>query len=145
LVQCGAAEDLAEIVIGCRIGKGTLIGMGAIDPNGAGIGEYALVGAGATAKAGFGTHEENGRRSRRRRPVIREPAATPQRRILEVQPMDNLKAAYETMLGLAAEMVLDEALRKYRTEKIYEAIDNALEQGDAASFRRLTDELKAIQ
>jgi uncharacterized protein YpiB (UPF0302 family) len=59
--------------------------------------------------------------------------------------MDNLKAAYETMLGLAAEMVLDEALRKYRTEKIYEAIDNALEQGDAASFRRLTDELKAIQ
>jgi len=49
------------------------------------------------------------------------------------------------MLGLAAEMVLDEALRNYRTEKIYDAIDEALERGDAESFRRLTDELKAIQ
>ncbi|MFB9275253.1 IDEAL domain-containing protein [Cohnella cellulosilytica] len=59
--------------------------------------------------------------------------------------MDNMKVAYETMLGLAAEMVLDEALRNYRTEKIYNAIDNALAQGDVESFRRLTDELKAIQ
>ena len=63
----------------------------------------------------------------------------------EVQRMDNMKVAYETMLGLAAEMVLDEALRNYRTEKIYNAIDNALAQGDVESFRRLTDELKAIQ
>jgi uncharacterized protein YpiB (UPF0302 family) len=59
--------------------------------------------------------------------------------------MDNMKVAYETMLGLAAEMVLDEALRNYRTEKIYDAIDDALAQGDVESFRRLTDELKAIQ
>jgi uncharacterized protein YpiB (UPF0302 family) len=63
---------------------------------------------------------------------------------LEVQPMD-MKVAYETMLGLAAEMILDEALRKYRTEKLYEAIDNALAQGDAESFRRLTEELKTIR
>jgi carbonic anhydrase/acetyltransferase-like protein (isoleucine patch superfamily) len=35
------------IVHGCRIGKGTLIGMGAIVLNGADIGEYALVGAGS--------------------------------------------------------------------------------------------------
>ncbi|TJY44332.1 IDEAL domain-containing protein [Cohnella pontilimi] len=58
--------------------------------------------------------------------------------------MDNMKVAYETMLGLAAEMVLDEALRKYRTEKIYEAIDLALAEGDADTFKRLTDELKSI-
>jgi uncharacterized protein YpiB (UPF0302 family) len=63
----------------------------------------------------------------------------------EVQRMDNMKVAYETMLGLAAEMVLDEALRNYRTEKIYDAIDDALAQGDVESFQRLTDELKAIQ
>ncbi|RXZ80242.1 gamma carbonic anhydrase family protein [Paenibacillaceae bacterium] len=35
------------IIHGCRIGKGTLIGMGAIVLNGAEIGEYALIGAGS--------------------------------------------------------------------------------------------------
>lgn len=35
------------IIHGCHIGKGTLIGMGAIVLNGAEIGEYALVGAGS--------------------------------------------------------------------------------------------------
>ncbi|WP_244864956.1 gamma carbonic anhydrase family protein [Xylanibacillus composti] len=35
------------IIHGCTIGKGTLIGMGAIVLNGAEIGEYALIGAGA--------------------------------------------------------------------------------------------------
>jgi carbonic anhydrase/acetyltransferase-like protein (isoleucine patch superfamily) len=35
------------IIHGCRIGRGTLIGMGAIVLNGADIGEYALVGAGS--------------------------------------------------------------------------------------------------
>ncbi|MDF2963533.1 MAG: acetyltransferase [Paenibacillus sp.] len=35
------------IIHGCRIGKGTLIGMGAIVLNGADVGEYALVGAGS--------------------------------------------------------------------------------------------------
>lgn len=37
----------AAIIHGCTIGKGTLIGMGAIVLNGAEIGEYALVGAGS--------------------------------------------------------------------------------------------------
>lgn len=37
----------AAVIHGCSIGKGTLIGMGAIILNGAEIGEYALVGAGS--------------------------------------------------------------------------------------------------
>lgn len=37
----------AAIIHGCTIGKGTLIGMGAIVLNGAELGEYALIGAGA--------------------------------------------------------------------------------------------------
>ncbi|ASA22907.1 gamma carbonic anhydrase family protein [Paenibacillus donghaensis] len=37
----------SAIIHGCRIGKGTLVGMGAIVLNGAEIGEYALIGAGA--------------------------------------------------------------------------------------------------
>lgn len=40
------------IIHGCRIGKGTLIGMGAIVLNGAVIDEYALVGAGAIVPEG---------------------------------------------------------------------------------------------
>lgn len=36
----------SAIIHGCRIGRGTLIGMGAIVLNGAEIGEYALIGAG---------------------------------------------------------------------------------------------------
>ncbi|WP_168119138.1 gamma carbonic anhydrase family protein [Paenibacillus sp. HB172176] len=35
------------IIHGCTIGKGTLIGMGAIVLNGADVGEYALIGAGS--------------------------------------------------------------------------------------------------
>lgn len=37
----------SAIIHGCRIGRGSLIGMGAIVLNGAEIGEYALIGAGA--------------------------------------------------------------------------------------------------
>ncbi|WP_410514826.1 gamma carbonic anhydrase family protein [Paenibacillus sp. BR2-3] len=45
------ADDISvghtAIIHGCKIGKGTLIGMGAIVLNGAEIGEYALIGAGS--------------------------------------------------------------------------------------------------
>jgi uncharacterized protein YpiB (UPF0302 family) len=58
--------------------------------------------------------------------------------------MDKIKVYYETMLGLAAEMVLDEAVLNFRREKIYAAIDSALAHGDENTFLRLTDELKSI-
>lgn len=59
--------------------------------------------------------------------------------------MDKMKVSYETMLSLTAEMIWDDAIRKYRTEKIYEQIDKALAAGDESSFRTLTDELKTLQ
>lgn len=37
----------SAIIHGCTVGRGTLIGMGAIVLNGADIGEYALIGAGS--------------------------------------------------------------------------------------------------
>jgi uncharacterized protein YpiB (UPF0302 family) len=58
--------------------------------------------------------------------------------------LDKMKVTYEVMLGLAAEMVWDEALRKQRSEKLYMEIDKALATGDEVAFRSLTDELKAI-
>ncbi|EJW18172.1 IDEAL domain-containing protein [Paenibacillus alvei] len=59
--------------------------------------------------------------------------------------MDKMKVSYEAMLSLTAEMIWDNAIRKYRTEKIYEEIDKALATGDETSFRTLTDELKTLQ
>lgn len=58
--------------------------------------------------------------------------------------MDKMKVSYEAMLGLAAEMTLDEAVLKFRTERLYQAIDKALASGDKDMFRRLTDELKSL-
>lgn len=59
--------------------------------------------------------------------------------------MDQMKVTYEAMLSLAAEMVWDEALRKHRSEQIYNEIDAALAQGDEEAFRQLTDELRALE
>jgi carbonic anhydrase/acetyltransferase-like protein (isoleucine patch superfamily) len=47
LVEAEVSVGHGAIIHGCTIGKGTLIGMGAIVLNGANIGEYALVGAGS--------------------------------------------------------------------------------------------------
>ncbi|MNJ54611.1 IDEAL domain-containing protein [Paenibacillus fonticola] len=59
--------------------------------------------------------------------------------------MDQMKVTYEVMLGLAAEMIWDEALRKHRSEQIYHEIDSALAKGDEEAFRLLTEELKALE
>lgn len=59
--------------------------------------------------------------------------------------MDKMKVSYEALLSLTAEMVWDGAIRKYRMEKIYEGIDEALAVGDETSFLALTDELKTLQ
>ncbi|QJC51885.1 IDEAL domain-containing protein [Paenibacillus albicereus] len=59
--------------------------------------------------------------------------------------MDKMKANYEVMLGLAAEMLLDEALIRFRKEKIYAAIDDALESGDKESFEKLAAQWNTLQ
>lgn len=62
-----------------------------------------------------------------------------------MHPMDKMKVTYEVMLGLAAEMVWDEALRRRRCQQLYDGIDLALVKGDEATFRLLTDELKTLE
>ena len=59
--------------------------------------------------------------------------------------MDKMKAAYEVMLGLAAEMVWDESLRKRRCEMLQQDIDAALGSGDELAFLALTNELKMLE
>jgi uncharacterized protein YpiB (UPF0302 family) len=59
--------------------------------------------------------------------------------------MDKLKVNYEVMLGLSAEMILDEALLNYRSAKIYAAINDALEAGDRESFQKLSEEWNTLR
>ncbi|MEK8127379.1 gamma carbonic anhydrase family protein [Paenibacillus filicis] len=47
IVEDEVSVGHGAIIHGCRIGRGTLIGMGAIVLNGADIAEYALIGAGS--------------------------------------------------------------------------------------------------
>lgn len=59
--------------------------------------------------------------------------------------MDKMKVTYEVMLSLYAEFVLDEAVRKFKEQNLYQEIDNALARGDEGMFLQLTNELKALK
>ncbi|MEK3881433.1 IDEAL domain-containing protein [Paenibacillus sp. PL2-23] len=59
--------------------------------------------------------------------------------------MDKMKVAYEAMLGLAAELVLDEAVLKFQTEKLGKAIDEALARGDEDTFYQLVKQLNQLK
>ncbi|WP_373865251.1 IDEAL domain-containing protein [Paenibacillus koleovorans] len=54
-------------------------------------------------------------------------------------------SGYAAMLGLFAEMILDDAVRKHKTQTLYREIDDALARGDEATFLNLTRELKMLQ
>ncbi|WP_248925451.1 IDEAL domain-containing protein [Paenibacillus hamazuiensis] len=58
--------------------------------------------------------------------------------------MGKSNVSTDTMLNLFAEMVLDEALRKFREQYLYQEIDKALAEGDEQSFIALTTELKTL-
>ncbi|MDF2668500.1 MAG: hypothetical protein K0R67_806 [Paenibacillus sp.] len=53
-------------------------------------------------------------------------------------------SGYSVMLGLFAEMILDDAVRKHRRQTLYLEIDKALASGDETSFLDLTHELKKL-
>lgn len=59
--------------------------------------------------------------------------------------MGKMNVTNDMMLSLFAEMVLDEALRKYKEQILYEEIDQALADGDEQSFIALTTELNTLR
>ncbi|WP_375790215.1 IDEAL domain-containing protein [Paenibacillus agricola] len=63
---------------------------------------------------------------------------------LEVGSMGKMNISNDTMLGLFAEMVLDESIRKYKEHYLYKEIDLALAKGDEVTFLALTTELKSL-
>lgn len=59
--------------------------------------------------------------------------------------MKEMNAAYSAMLSIMAEMILDEAIRKYKEERLYKEIDCALARGDRNSFYHLAKQLKTCK
>ncbi|MDQ6418212.1 IDEAL domain-containing protein [Paenibacillus sp. LHD-117] len=59
--------------------------------------------------------------------------------------MDKMKVTYEAMLGLVAELVLDEAVLKFQTHQLNDAIDKALAEGDEDTFYRLVKQLNGLK
>ncbi len=56
-----------------------------------------------------------------------------------------MNVKYEVMLGLMAEMILDDAVRKHQKEKLAVAIDAALASGDEHTFYELSTQLKQLE
>jgi uncharacterized protein YpiB (UPF0302 family) len=59
--------------------------------------------------------------------------------------MGKMNVTNDMILGLFAEMVLDEALRKYKEQCLYREIDQALAKGDEQTFLALTTELNTLR
>ncbi|PTX59920.1 uncharacterized protein YpiB (UPF0302 family) [Melghirimyces profundicolus] len=60
--------------------------------------------------------------------------------VLEVNPMERQDLVQDTLLGLLAEMILDESVRDFRKKELYRRIDAALENGDEEQFLQLTEQ-----
>lgn len=58
--------------------------------------------------------------------------------------MEKMSMIYEALLGLHAEMILDEAMREYKVKRLYEDIDRALQNGDQETFLELTSQLRIL-
>jgi uncharacterized protein YpiB (UPF0302 family) len=58
--------------------------------------------------------------------------------------MDKLDSNYAFLLSVYADMIIDESLRSFKVERLYEEIDSALSIGDEAKFIQLTEQLNAI-
>jgi uncharacterized protein YpiB (UPF0302 family) len=64
---------------------------------------------------------------------------------MEGNPMEKQDVVHDTLLGLLAEMILDQAVRSFRENRLYVEIDEALATGDEPKFIKLTNELKELQ
>ncbi|MCC2685467.1 MAG: hypothetical protein K0R75_2366 [Paenibacillaceae bacterium] len=59
--------------------------------------------------------------------------------------MSKVSYVNQALLSLMAEVFLDESLRQFKEEKLYQEIDNALASKDEDTFLMLTSELKNLQ
>lgn len=64
---------------------------------------------------------------------------------MEVFRIDKMNIQYEAMLGLTAELILDESLRSYQRDKLQQAIDESLATGNEEQFYELTKKLQQLE
>lgn len=64
--------------------------------------------------------------------------------VLEVNPMEKQNLVRDTLLELVAELILDQSIRDFNKQRLYEEIDKALSIGDKETFIKLTDQLNII-
>jgi len=64
---------------------------------------------------------------------------------VEVFRIDKMNIQYEAMLGLTAELILDESLRSYQRDKLQQAIDESLATGNEEQFYELTKKLQQLE
>ncbi|HEX7055927.1 MAG TPA: IDEAL domain-containing protein [Bacilli bacterium] len=59
--------------------------------------------------------------------------------------MEKMDALNSATLSVIAEMILDDALRKFKEQRLQKEIDRALQTGDKTTFYRLAKELKTLR
>ena len=64
--------------------------------------------------------------------------------VLEGNPMERPNVVKDSLLELFAEMVLDQAVLQFNREKLYIAIDEALQKGNRAEFIKLSEQLNHL-
>ncbi|WP_339062742.1 ReoY family proteolytic degradation factor [Tepidibacillus marianensis] len=64
--------------------------------------------------------------------------------VLEGNKMERQNMVKDSLLELFAEMVLDQATFQFTKEKLYIAIDEALQKGDKEEFIKLTEQLNEL-
>ncbi|MFC4078073.1 ReoY family proteolytic degradation factor [Salinithrix halophila] len=60
--------------------------------------------------------------------------------VLEGNPMERQDLVQDTLFGLFAEMILDQAVRDFQEKELYRRIDEALAIGDEKQFLQLTEQ-----
>lgn len=63
--------------------------------------------------------------------------------VLETNPMDDHRESPDAMISLQAELFLDHVMRRWRLNKKYQEIDEALDNRDRKRFLQLAEELRA--
>jgi uncharacterized protein YpiB (UPF0302 family) len=64
--------------------------------------------------------------------------------VLEGNPMEKQDLVKHSMLGLLAEMILDDAVKEFQRKQLYGQIDQALESRDEQAFLQLCQQLKQL-
>jgi uncharacterized protein YpiB (UPF0302 family) len=64
--------------------------------------------------------------------------------VLEANPLDDTRGTTDALVELQAELILDHSIRKFQRNRLYQAIDEALDNRNRQKFMELTFHLKKL-